>query len=140
MEEIKVFLDTDIIISSLISDKGASYELVTKTKVEKSISKTVEEEVKEVSLRENIDQEKAKGLLRRTKRIMINLPKEKVVKDYLKYVFDEEDSHVVAGAHKSRAKFLLTYNIKHYDSIKIKNDLGIIVMKPGTFLQHLRSH
>jgi len=139
MEEIKVFLDTDVIISSLLSRKGASYQLIAKQKVNKVITQTIAEEIKEVTLRKNIDRTEAKKTLKSIKTIKINLSRAKVTEIFSRYVSDIEDSHVVAGASKSKTKFLLTYNLKHYKKIPIKNELGIIVLKPGEFLQYLRS-
>ena len=139
MEEIKVFLDTDVLISALLSQKGASYKLINDTKFKKIISKTITEETNEVSRRENINKGAVRAILKKTKITSLFLSKEKLLKTYSKYVFDEEDSHVVAGAYISKSNFLLTHNIKHYHVIKIKNDLGIKVMRPGDFLQYLRS-
>lgn len=139
MEEIKVFLDTDVLISALLSQKGASYKLINDTKFKKIISKTITEEINEVSRRENVNKGAVRAILKKTKIIPLFLSKEKLLKTYSKYVFDEEDSHVVAGAYISKSNFLLTHNIKHYHVVKIKNDLGIKVMRPGDFLQYLRS-
>lgn len=139
MEEIKVFLDTDVLISALLSQKGASFILINKTGIKKIISKTIIEELNEVSKRENISKAKGLAILKKTKKTLLLLSKEKLLKTYSKYVFDEEDSHVVAGAHISKSDFLLTYNIRHYHVVKIKNDLGIKVVRPGDFLQYLRS-
>lgn len=139
MEEIKIFLDIDVLISALLSDKGASYKLINDSKFKKIISKTITEEINEVSRRENIRKEKVRAILTKTKKTPLFLSKEKLLKKYSKYVFDVEDSHVVAGAYISKSTFLLTHNIRHYHVIKIKNDLGIKVMRPGDFLQYLRS-
>ncbi len=139
MEEIKVFLDTNVIISALLSSKGASYKLIHDTKCKKIISKAITEEINEVSRRENIDKKTAWALLKKTKTTPLFLSKEKLLKVYSKYVFDEEDSHVVAGAYISKSDFLLTHNIRHYHAVRIKNNLGIKVMRPGDFLQYIRS-
>lgn len=139
MEEIKVFLDTDVVISALLSDTGASYQLINDTKVKRIISKTIKEEITKVSRRKNIGKTAVRIILKKTKAIPLFLSKEKVLRMYSKYVIDAEDSHVVAGAHISKSDFLLTHNIRHYHVIKIKNDLGIKVIRPGDFLQYLRS-
>ena len=138
MEKLTVFLDTDVIISSLLSQSGASYELITYTKVKKIISTAVKEEVVLVSERHGIEPKKVTALLKNIKIISINLSREHILKSYSKFVFDNEDSHIVAGAQKSSSNILLTHNTKHYNATKIKNDLDIVVMKPGNFLQYLR--
>ncbi len=138
MEQLTVFLDTDVIISSLLSRSGASYELITHTKVKKIISTAVKKEVIQVSKRHGIEPKKATALLKNIKIFSINLSKEHILKSYSKFVFDNEDSHVVVGAQKSGSNILLTHNTKHYNITKIKNDLDIVIMKPGNFLQYLR--
>lgn len=138
MEEIKVFLDSNVVFSSLLSTKGASFQILKNNKIIKIISRTIKNEVLEVAKRHNIDLSNKK-IFAGLKIISLHLKKDKVNKLYSSYVSDLEDSHVVAGAHKSKSKFLLTHNIKHYQIAKIQNDLGIIVIKPGLFLQYLRS-
>lgn len=139
MEEIKVFLDTDVVISALLSETGASYKLLNDTRFKKIISKIIVKEINEVSRRENIRKDAVRTITKKTKLTPLSLSKEKLLKMYSKYVFDAEDSHVVAGAYISKSDFLLTHNIRHYHVIKIKNDLGIKVIRPGEFLQYLRS-
>ena len=139
MAKIQVFLDTDVIISSLISNTGASYEVINHPKIEKIISKTVVKEVNEVSKRLNIADQYTKTTLKKVTTISLGITKNNLKKNYQEYIFDEKDSHVVAGAHRSKSKFLLTHNIKHYKVNSVEIDLGIMVIKPGNFLQYLRS-
>lgn len=139
MAKIQVFLDTDVIISSLLSKTGASYEIIKNPEVKKIISKFIEEETKEVSKRLKIEKTNTKKVLQKIRQVSTNLTKENIVKKYKRYVSHEQDSQVVAGAHKSKSKFLLTHNIKHYKVNKIRNELEILVIKPGSFLQYLRS-
>ena len=134
MGKIQVFLDADVIISSLLSKTGASYEIINRTKVIKVISKIVKNEIEEVAKRLGLFHE-PKKLYKNLKIVSVNATKEDVLKSYQEYVFDREDSHVVAGAKKSKSKFLLTHNIKHYNVNKINSDLGIKVIKPNNFFQ-----
>ena len=138
MGKVKVFLDSDVIISSLLSKTGASFEILKNARVKKVISTTIKEEVRVAAKRLNIDLSK-KNLFQDLKTISLKLKKARLAEEYLLYVLDQEDSHVVAGAYIAKANFLLTHNLKHYQVAKIKNDFGIIVMKPGNFLQYLRS-
>ena len=91
-----------------------------------------------VSKRHGIEPKKVTASLKNIKIFSINLSKEHILKSYSKFVFDNEDSHVVVGAQKSGSNILLTHNTKHYNITKIKNDLDIVIMKPGNFLQYLR--
>lgn len=45
----------------------------------------------------------------------------------------------MAGAVEIKAKFLLTYNIRHFQRQKISEDFGIVVFTPAQYLQYLRS-
>lgn len=139
MGKIKVFLDTDVIISSLLSQKGASFEILNSEKIDKLISKSIRSEAEIVTIRKNLNETVLAKMLKNTKTIPTNISKEKLIKSFSQYVLDIEDSHVVSGAKKSKAKFLLTHNKRHYHARRIKNELDIEVLKPGEFLQYLRS-
>lgn len=71
---------------------------------------------------------------------LVKLENLKAVKEkFAKYVVDKNDTHIVAGVVRARAKFLISYNLRHYRADVIKGDFGIIIMSPGKFLQYLRS-
>lgn len=139
MAKIRVFLDTDVIISSLLSKTGASANLISNPKIEKIITNTVEQEIIEVSQRLNIDNQNTNSTLKKIKIISLGISKKVLLKNYAEYVIDEKDTHVVAGARKSKSKFLLSHNSRHYKVNKIENAIGVLVIKPGNFLQYLRS-
>lgn len=64
---------------------------------------------------------------------------EKIHKDFKDYTWDPDDAHIVAGAAEAKTKFLLTYNIRHFNIQKIKEDFDITVLTPAQYLQYLRS-
>lgn len=138
MDQIKVFLDSDVVISAMLSSKGASFEIIKNLQIKKIISKAVKTEAEEVVQRLQISDTNMQQIFRKVEVIELKLEKARVAEEFVPYVFDEEDSHVVAGALKSTARFLLTHNLKHYRTEKIKQDFDIITMKPGMFLQYLR--
>lgn len=138
----KVFIDTDVVISSLISQKGAAYYLINNVKITKYISDVSKKEIEEVAKRldlDNFDPKKYKLV-----DLKMSLPQKmslsQIKKNYKKFVFDIDDSHIVAGASASKSSFLITYNSKHFATELIKNKLGILVRKPSEFLQFLRSN
>lgn len=139
MGKIQIFLDADVVVSALLSKSGASYELIKNPKVLKTVSKTVKKEVEEVTKKLNIDSERPERVLKKINVTSLNLTKKEVLEKYNKFVFDKKDSHVVAGANRAKSKFLLTHNLRHYRVNKINAELGILVLKPGNFLQYLRS-
>lgn len=68
------------------------------------------------------------------KRLTLNL---KDLKNLVHQSLKLDDAHIIAGTKK--AKFLITYNLRHFKIDKIKADLGIIILTPADFLQYLRS-
>ena len=136
----KIFLDSDVIISSLISKKGAAYFIVNSSKNIKIISNYSTEEMTRVAKRGKIDEEKLSNLVKeRLEIVKSDKSLKNIKKEYKKYIKDENDAHIVAGANQSKAKILLTYNTKHFLKENIKKDLNISIMTPGKFLQYLRS-
>ena len=135
----KVFVDSDVIISSLLSTKGASYLLLQHKDITPIISSYSNEEIEVVIERLNIQNKLFKPLKLKLHIVKLSLKIEKIKKNYHGYVTDADDAHIVAGATFAKTKFLITYNIRHFKKDKIKEDLNIIVLTPGQFLQYLRS-
>lgn len=136
----KIFVDSDVVISSLISSAGASYFLLNQTSNLKFyISNISEKELTEVADRLKIDQIRLKNLLQnRFKKIRLEQLEEIQVK-YSKYAIDPNDIHIIAGAKVAGVSYLISYNTKDFKIDKIKADFNIAVMTPASFLQYLRS-
>lgn len=140
MRRVKVFVDSDVVISSLLSQKGAAYLLLSTQKPNFIISDFSKKELEKVALRLRLEQSQLQDLIRKKFKV-IKLKKEmpKIKEEYKNYSTDVDDTHIIAGAKSVRAKFLLTYNVKHFQRQKIREDLGIIVLTPAQYLQYLRS-
>ena len=140
MKEIRVFIDSDVVISSLLSNSGAANLLIhTKlSNITKYVSNFSVEEIELVANRLNIQ----KGLVQKTisgfEKVMLKEDNKEVRNKYKGYVNDKNDAHIVAGAIEAKTKFLITYNIKDFKVDKLKADYNIIVIPPGHFLQYLR--
>jgi len=136
----KVFLDSDVIISSLLSSLGASYQLINNKNAICFISDISYRELILVSKKLNLDESKLKTLTKeKLKVIKLRKSLKKIKSDYENYIKDLNDAHVIAGAVQSKAGFLITYNIRHFEINKIKEKYRIQIMTPGNFLQYLRS-
>lgn len=134
------FVDSDVVISSLLSTKGASFFLFGQTKINLFISSLSFKELKIVVKRLGIEKHKLNALLkRRLKIITLKGTKQEIKEKYQNYVLDQNDAHIIAGAVAAKVKFLLSYNLKHFKSEKIKKDFNIILLTPAGFLQYLRS-
>ncbi len=137
----KVFVDSDVIISSLISDTGAAYLLLHKMDgIECHVSDLSIRELDVVVARMNLDSHKLVNLIKtRLSVVELEPSLEQIKKELDSYVFDGNDAHIVAGAHNSGATFLISYNIRDFDAAKLKQGFNILVFTPGAFLQYLRS-
>lgn len=140
MAKVKVFIDSDVIISSLLSQTGASNVIVNNTDLNAFISHFSHEELSRTAGKLGVDKHKLGKLLKdRLRTIKVNLDKEEILDKFGKYTYDIEDAHIVAGSKAAKVKFLVTFNIKDYKLAKIQQELGIRVITPGALLQYLRS-
>jgi len=142
MGALSVFVDSDVVISSLISSSGAAYFLLKKKikNLKFFISNISQKELKIVSRRLEIKPDNLERLVKnRFKIVKLKETNKNLKEKYADYVLDPNDAHIIAGAVKSKAKFLLTYNWRHFKREKVKNDFNIIILTPALFLQYLRS-
>lgn len=139
-KKLKVFVDSDVIISSLISKLGAAYFLINEASFKFFISNISLKELKIVVKKLRLENETLEKLIKKQFYIMpLETNLKKIKEKYKDYVMDINDCHIIAGAVKSRAKFLVTYNLRHFKIDKIKRDFNLLIMTPAIFLQYLRS-
>jgi predicted nucleic acid-binding protein len=138
---LKVFVDSDVLISSLLSSKGAAFHLIHNTDdIKLFISNLSQKELEIVVTRLEISHGELRSLLeKQVELINVKFTHEEARKEYKNYVLDIHDAHIVLGAREANARFLITYNIKDFKIEKIKQDFNILVMTPGQFMQYLRS-
>ena len=138
--KIKVFVDSNVVVASLLSPTGAARALRDTTYITGMISSLSIEEITRTAARLGLDK-KTVSLVIDENFDKVNLDRDliQMVKKYEDYVRDENDAHVVAGAVIAKAKFLITHNTKHFNLERIKRELNILTMTPGQFLQYLRS-
>lgn len=137
--ELTVFFDSDVIISSLISKKGASFILVNNKKITKYISNISLKEIKIVIKRMKLNLRSFESILVSFEIIKIKDNLDEIKNKYNKFVTDKNDAHIICGVKESMANFLITYNLKHFNKDLIKQNLKIITFTPALFLQYLRS-
>lgn len=135
-----IFVDSDVVISSLMSSKGAAFLLLNqKDGLELFVSNISIRELEEVSKRLNINLSLLNKLINKQFKIVQLGTIDKIKTDFLKYVFDIDDAHIVAGAKEANARFLISYNTRHFKADKLKDDFKIILTTPANLLQFLRS-
>jgi putative PIN family toxin of toxin-antitoxin system len=135
----KVFLDTNVLFSALLSIHGAAFELFRLAKEEKILLMTSDQCVAELkSLEKNVKfLIPIQDFLKAFPIALITLEK-KDSDSYLPYVLDLHDAHVAHGAVQSKAQFLITFNTKDFKRDLIFKDFQIRVLTQGYFLQWLR--
>jgi len=135
-----VYVDSDVVISSLLSRTGAAYHLLNYSTITLIISSISLTEIKKVISRRGMEQKQFEQLIqKRLKIVTIKQGVSTLKVKYLSYVLDINDAHIVAGAKAAKVDFLLTYNLKHYKTTKLKDNFNIQVLTPALFLQYLRS-
>ena len=119
----KIFVDSDVIVSSLISQQGAAHLLINKSNLNLYISNFSYKELKIVCRRLKLNGYHLERLIKNNF-IFIKLKQtiKKIKSKYGKYTTDKNDSHIVAGAVKAKARFIISYNIKHFKTNLIKKD------------------
>jgi len=138
---LKVFVDSDVVISSLIPSTGAAFLLLNQTTdIELCISNKSKEELEKVVDRLGLSSIELKQLIQ-TRVTTIHLEKtlKEIKKEFADHVLDIDDAHIVAGAKKAKVNFLISYKTKHFKADKIKDDFNIILTTPSNLLQYLRS-
>jgi len=138
---LKIFVDSDVIISSLISSTGAASLLINSTKnLELWVSNISIKELETVTERLKLRKSRLKTLIKNQfNTIELKASSDLLKEEFSGFVSDENDAHIVAGAKKSRVQFLITYNTRHFKSEKLKKDLNILLATPANLLQYLRS-
>ena len=136
----RVFVDSDVIISSQLSSRGAAALLLKKQTGQFYGSNMQLEELKSVCGRLKIDFSKVKRLvMNRLQVVDLGNDVAQIRSKWGGYTLDVDDAHVVAGAVKAKAKFLLSYNLRHFKIEKLRRRLDLVCLTPGQFLQYWRS-
>lgn len=142
MAKIKVFIDSDVVISSLLSSSGASNIIIRNDskRLSSFISNFSYEELTKTVDKLGINKDKLQKIIKKKLKISKLMQKrEEILDRFGNHVYDIEDAHIVAGAVEAKSKFLVTFNIKDYKIEKIYLDFGIRAILPGELLQYLRS-
>jgi predicted nucleic acid-binding protein len=136
----RVFVDSDVVISSLLSSSGAASFLLGLKEVIPVISSVSLLELRSVVSRLGINPSKLETLVsKRFEVVTLKSSIQEIKKECEPYVIDIGDAHIVAGAKESGVQYLISYNIRHFKVDNIKDDFEIILLTPALFIQYLRS-
>lgn len=137
LPKIKVFVDSDVIISSLISTRGAAHLLLhDRLNLTLTVADTQLPELKQVTKRLKLNPGRLNNLI--DKKVKIIKPKKSDFTDAENLTTDPNDRHIAVGIVASKPKFFVSYNLRHFRIEKIKTDLKVICLTPAQLLQYLR--
>src|SRR5580700_6308052 len=124
LKPIRVFVDSDVIISSLISTSGAAFALLHDMQsVELYVSNSSILELEKVVKRLHLNSVKLhEAINTRLASIEIDTTYEEVRSRFAEYVRDIDDAHIVAGAKEAQATFLVSYNIRHFEAERLEQN------------------
>lgn len=143
-EKPKVFLDTSVLIAAILNQQGASrvvIELAKKDLIDIVFTTKVIQETRN-NLLKKYDNHKVLDLyniISNLKKCVQTTPEAKLESKYNNIISDPKDCHILAGAEEYQADYLLTFDRKHFFTVKIKNaQLSFEILLPGDFLKVYR--
>lgn len=136
----RIFLDSDVVISSLISKTGAASHIVNNTDITSIVSDVSLREINDVLKRLQIPKDKLNKAIERLTVSKAKTAEKEMEKSYAKFTTDVGDAKIIGSAHDAEAKYLITYNLRHYKADRIREELGIEVLTPALFLHHTRNN
>jgi len=140
--KVKVFLDSNIIISGLISDKAAPrlildllcYELPFMQAANGQYN--LEEIVRTITRKLSAARPVFHDFMSRLKIEVIPLPKRKKLEKYCGVIVDE-DLPVLVSAIECGADFLVTGDKKHFGGLRGRKDIPLKIYSPSEFVDPL---
>ena len=136
----KCAVDSDVIISAMMSKKGAAYLLLSQKMEEFYVSNIQLMELELVCRRLKLNRQSLKRLMRNSFEVVeLKDSGEEIKLKWRGYTYDVNDAHIIAGAVKAKAKFLLSYNLRHFKTEILRRKFDLVCLTPGRFLQYLRS-
>lgn len=139
ISKLEVFFDSDVIISSIISNKGAAHLLLNSSAISPNASDIQQQELFIVANRLDLNLGRLNNLIKdRFRIIKIKIFNPEIKERFLKYVLDPNDAHIVAGIATAKPSFFVSYNLRHFKIDKIKTDFKAISLTPAQLLQYLR--
>ncbi len=146
MGKIVVAVDTNVIFSSMIRDEGVSRVFLLLSTIHPDMKLVISDVIYEEINKHKLEiARKAgipivlfyRGLNKLLSKVEVVNIRGKFDKEYLmRFVKDRDDAHVVALAFCSGARYIVTYNKKHFIK-KALSPKGIKIRTPPEFLSEL---
>ncbi len=146
MKPPRVFIDASVLIAAVLGKMGASrvlFEFAKKRYLEIILTSEIIQEAKQ-SLARKYGQDEVQALCQilddHEQAVKPTLPSTDLGK-FDSLIADPSDRHVLAGAQKYRAEYLVTLDRKHFFTRKLFHArLNFQIMLPGDFLGEFRQN
>jgi putative PIN family toxin of toxin-antitoxin system len=138
-KDVKVFLDSNVIISGLISDRGAPRVILDILSLELPFIVGVTGRYNIIEIERNLKRKMPrilpfyKKLFSKLNLIIVPIPSLKEIKRYAGHIADK-DIPVLVSAIKAEADFLITGDKKDFDRLKIKGSYPLKIVSPAEFI------
>jgi putative PIN family toxin of toxin-antitoxin system len=135
----KVFLDSSIVISAVLSDKGGSFRLFNEAQNKHLIiyisDFVLEEVVSVLKLKYPLKLNSLENLLSSTPFVLAKDPSQDLIEEMAMLISDFFDAPILAATKKAKVDFLITLDKKHFLTKKVKENVKFKVLTPKEFLQ-----
>ena len=136
---VRVFLDSNVILSGFISDRGAPRILLDLLSLDLPFLKGLTGRYNLIEIERNLNQKLSECLpvykeyFPKLNLEIISLPSGKDIKKYAG-ITAAKDIPVVVSAIKGKADFLVTGDKKDFSQLKLKSPLPFRILNPADFL------
>jgi predicted nucleic acid-binding protein len=137
---VKVFLDSNVILSGLISDKGAPRIILDILSLGLPFITGVTGRYNLIEIERNLKKKVPDVLptyryyLPKMNLTIVPLPSAEEVRRYAGRI-SEKDVPVIVSAIKAKADFLVTGDKKDFEKIKARDDYSCVIVNPAEFLE-----
>lgn len=139
-KSVRIFLDSNVILSGLLSDKGAPGVIFDILSLNLPLLTAITGRYNIIEVERNI-KKKLPALLPIYKNYfskaaisIVALPSAEEIKLF-KGIINEKDAPVLASAAKGKADFLLTGDKKHFKNLKTTGTCSFTVVSPTEFIE-----
>jgi predicted nucleic acid-binding protein len=139
---LRVFLDSNVILSGLLSDKGAPRIILDLLSLELPFFVGLTGNYNLVEIERNL-KKKMPGIVSVYKAYfpklnlkIIQLPRKENLKEYFGKIADK-DIPVLVSAIRGRADFLLTGDKQHFEKLKIRGEYPPRIVTPSEFIDSI---
>ncbi len=140
----RVILDTNVLVSALRSDMGASYAIVSQLpskRFQMALTVPLYLQYQDVLTRpEHMTGASRRDDILNFLRYLCSIAhQQRVFFLWRPWLKDPQDDMVLEAAVASQCRYIITHNLRDFTGSRIEEHFGIVPMRPGEFLHRLRS-